>query len=286
MSRRREIDRLVQQENGLRLSVEKYRIETAMIEEEVTRLYGADTVLPAITVGEGNSIDNIIRETEQDATRLRSQIEREGEVDPQSIEMAETEQKRFDELSLQLKDLEQATDILGSTIKRLKEISRERFIATFDGVSTKYEELVPRLFGGGSGQMTLVNPEDPLSSGVEISVRPPGKKLRSLDLMSGGEKALCATAILMAMFLNHPSPICVLDEVDAPLDDANLERFLDLIREISTDTQFLVITHNKLSMQAVGRLIGITMQESGVSTALTVSLDEIGDQVEQWAAIG
>ena len=285
-SRRREVDRLVQQENNLKVAVERYKIETQMLEEEVIRLYGEGTELPQVDVSNTSELDRLIRESEAEAGKLRAQIEREGEVDPQSIEMAETEQVRFDELNVQLKDLEQATDILSSTIKRLKEISRERFISTFHGVSTKYEELIPRLFGGGGGQMTLVNPEDPLSSGVEITVRPPGKKLRSLELMSGGEKALCATAILMAMFLNHPSPICVLDEVDAPLDDANLERFLDLIREISKDTQFLMITHNKLSMQAVGRLIGITMQESGVSTALTVSLEEIGDQVEQWAANG
>ena len=170
------------------------------------------------------------------------------------------------------------------TIEKLTETSKKRFLTVFKGVRENFSQLIPRLFGGGRGSLELLDPEHPLESGVEIVARPPGKKLKSIDLMSGGEKALCATALILSMFMERPSPLCVLDEVDAPLDDANLERFLDLIREISKTTQFLVITHNKLSMQAVGRLIGITMQESGVSTALTVSLEEISEQVEQWAA--
>src|SRR5690606_6203185 len=121
------------------------------------------------------------------------------------------------------------------------------------------------LFGGGSGHLELVNPEDPLTSGVELSVRPPGKRLRSMELLSGGEKALVAVSLLVLMFLYRPSPICVLDEVDAPLDDANLERFLGLIKEIAQETQFLIITHNKQTMAAADKLIGITMQEKGVS---------------------
>jgi chromosome segregation protein len=129
-----------------------------------------------------------------------------------------------------------------------------------------------------------VNPEDPLSSGVDLTVRPPGKKLKVIELLSGGEKALAATALLFAMFLHRPSPICVLDEVDAPLDDANLERFLGLVRSISSNTQFLVITHNKLSMAAADRLVGITMQESGVTKALSVSFEEAEESLEQWAA--
>ena len=156
----------------------------------------------------------------------------------------------------------------------MREVSKERFVNTFEFVSAKFAELVPRLFGGGSGQLSLLDAEDPLNSGVEIVVRPPGKKLRNMELLSGGEKALSAAALLVAMFLHRPSPICVLDEVDAPLDDANLERFLQLIGEISKKTQFLMITHNKLSMAFVKRLIGITMQEPGISTPLSVSLEQ------------
>ena len=132
--------------------------------------------------------------------------------------------------------------------------------------------------------MELINPEDPLTSGVELSVRPPGKKISTMELLSGGEKALVATAVMMSMFLHRPGPICVLDEVDAPLDDANLERFMTLIREISDRTQFLIITHSKLTMGAVDRLLGITMQEKGISTALSVSLEEAERELEQWVA--
>ena len=184
----------------------------------------------------------------------------------------------------QYEDLSEATKTLERTIRQLKEISRTRFLRTFADVKVKFSELVPRLFGGGSGNLELVNPEDPLTSGVEITVRPPGKKISSMDLLSGGEKALVATSILIATFLHKPSPICVLDEVDAPLDEANLDRFIDIIREISSSTQFLIITHNKATMAAVDRLIGITMQESGVSTALTVSFDEVEKEIERWAA--
>ena len=132
--------------------------------------------------------------------------------------------------------------------------------------------------------LELINPEDPLTSGVDLNVRLPGKKLRNMELLSGGEKALVATALIIAMFLHRPSPICVLDEVDAPLDDANLERFLTMVKDISKSTQILIITHNKLTMAAADRLIGITMQESGVSTALSVSVNEVEQDIERWTA--
>ena len=187
-------------------------------------------------------------------------------------------------MSTQHKDLTLAKETLEKTIKQLKELSRIRFLDTFTAVNSKFKELIPRLFSGGSGHLELLNPEDPLQSGVEIIVRPPGKKITTMELMSGGEKALVAIAVLVAMFLHHPGPICVLDEIDAPLDDANLVKLLDLLKEISDRTQFLVITHNKITMQAVDRLIGITMQESGVTTALSVSLDEAEKQIDSMMA--
>jgi chromosome segregation protein len=134
--------------------------------------------------------------------------------------------------------------------------------------------LIPRLFGGGKGELVLTSPETPLQSGVEILVRPPGKKPKSIELLSGGEKALCATAMIFAMFLVRPSPLCVLDEVDAPLDEANLVRLLTLIKEMSLKTQFLMITHNKQSMTTADSLVGVTMQEPGSTQILTVSLTE------------
>jgi chromosome segregation protein len=293
-----EVDKLRKQLDGwsseihqIEVALERGTIEREMILEEIRRKY--DEALAPVSLEQAREVREqlpnlqaAIREFEDDADRLRKRIEREGEVDPESIELYEIEQTRLDTLIHQRDDLDKAIKTLERTIRQLKQISRVRFLNTFNFVSKKFAELIPRLYGGGAGSMELVNPEDPLTSGIELSVRPPGKKLRSMELMSGGEKALAATAVLVAMFLYRPSPICVLDEVDAPLDDVNLDRFLAIIKEIAQSTQFLIITHNKQTMGAVDRLIGITMEEAGVSTALTVTLDEAEAELTRWAANG
>ena len=238
-----------------------------MIFEDIKRHY-EDAELPnkercdEIVEASGGNLEVRIDHLQIEAQKLRRRLEREGEVDPQSIELYEQENARLEQMQEQLSDLQAAARTLERTIRQLKEISRKRFLDTFEDVRKRFTELVPRLFGGGSGHLQLIDPEDPLTSGVELVVRPPGKKITTMELLSGGEKALVATAVLIAMFLHRPSPICVLDEVDAPLDDANLERFLALVSEIArSHTQFLLITHNKLSMAASDRLVGITMQE-------------------------
>jgi len=207
-------------------------------------------------------------------TQLRNRIVREGEVDPSSIEQYEAEKERLDGIVRQKEDLERAATTLRESLQRLTATSEERFLATFQAVRRNFSRLVPSLFGGGAADLSLSDPTKPLESGVDISVRPPGKKLKSIDLMSGGEKALCATALIFAMFLERPSPLCVLDEVDAPLDEANLQRFLKVIREMSASTQFLMITHNKASMAAADTLVGVTMPTPGASKLITVSLKE------------
>ena len=287
---RRELESAKNKINKATLAVEKSVLELDMIYEELESGYGSESLASVKqTVAEQNldevpELDSEIEELREAGLKLRKRLEREGEVDPESIQRHEEESARLDNLRTQAQDLSQAVTLLERTIKRLKELSRERFLFTFNDVSRRFEELVPRLFGGGAGHMELVNPEDPLTSGVEITVRPPGKKLSSMELLSGGEKALVATAVLVAMFLHRPSPICVLDEVDAPLDEANLDRFISLVSEISSSTQFLIITHNKATMSAMGRLVGITMQERGVSTALSVTLDEAEEELERWVA--
>ncbi|MCI5064857.1 AAA family ATPase [bacterium] len=214
------------------------------------------------------------RRLEEVVAKVRAQLLREGEVDPSSIARYEEESERLAELTAQREDLEAASATLKKTVKLLREQSVNRFVATFEQVREHFVTLMPRLFGGGSADIELVNTEDPLESGIDVTVRPPGKKPKSLDLLSGGEKAMCATALIVSLFLVRPSPLCVLDEVDAPLDEANLVRFLSLVKEMSEHTQFLVITHNKASMTAADRLIGVTMQKPGSSSVLTVSLDE------------
>ena len=298
---RKENHRLEDEIRKLSLQEERHRLELEMQSEELKRQHPESDEVTLVlaeevqgplsneteaytellrlsgetTYGErGGSLESYIQTAQESVMRLRKRLEREGEVDPQSIELYETEDARLRTMQEQYADLEEAKKILETTIRRLKEISRQRFLETFTAVNKKFQELIPRLFGGGAGHLELLNPDDPLASGVELMVRPPGKRLGSMELMSGGEKALVAISVMISMFLHRPSPICVLDEVDAPLDEANLERYLSVISEISRKTQFLVITHNKRTMAEADRLIGITMQEKGVSTALTVALEE------------
>jgi chromosome segregation protein len=286
---RKNVSALHEERNSAQLILEKAELELGMLHEDLLR-QGAEVALPdegevaALIVECTGDLESRISGLQDDVFRLRRRLEREGEVDPTSIQRYEEEHLRLEQMKMQHVDLQAASKTLDKTIRQLKEISRARFMATYQDVSKKFAELVPRLFGGGAGHMELVNPEDPLGSGVEITVRPPGKRISSMDLLSGGEKALVAASVIIAMFLHRPSPICVLDEVDAPLDDANLDRFTSLIQEIADKTQFLIITHNKATMAAVDRLIGITMEERGVSKALSITFAEAEEQIEQWAA--
>ena len=148
-------------------------------------------------------------------------------------------------------------------------------LEAFEKVNENFSRLFTHLFGGGEAHLKLTESDDPLEAGLEIMARPPGKRLQVMSLLSGGEQALTAMSLIFAVFLTNPSPICVLDEVDAPLDDANVERFCDLMEEMTrtTDTRFLIITHHALTMARMNRLFGVTMQERGVSTLVSVDLD-------------
>ena len=148
-------------------------------------------------------------------------------------------------------------------------------LEAFEKVNANFSRLFTHLFGGGEAHLKLTESDDPLEAGLEIMARPPGKRLQVMSLLSGGEQALTAMSLIFAVFLTNPSPICVLDEVDAPLDDANVERFCDLMDEMTrtTETRFLIITHHALTMARMNRLYGVTMQERGVSTLVSVDLD-------------
>jgi chromosome segregation protein len=216
---------------------------------------------------------------EQRVSAIRQRLEREGEVDPSVIEQHEVESKRLEELTAQRDDLIKASETLRVTLSELSDACTRRFVATFEAIRGNFAVFGPKLFGGGSAELRLIDPTRPLESGVEILVRPPGKKPKSIDLLSGGEKALCAIALVFSMFMVRPSPICILDEVDAPLDEANVQRFVSFIKEMSSRTQFLMITHNKQSMAAADTLVGVTMPQPGASKILTVSLQEAVKQV-------
>jgi chromosome segregation protein len=171
-------------------------------------------------------------------------------------------------------DLEGAIERLRRGIQTLNREGRERLLAAFDEVNTQFKRLFTHLFGGGTAELQLIESEDPLEAGLEILARPPGKRPQTMTLLSGGEQALTAMALIFAVFLTNPAPICVLDEVDAPLDDHNVERFCNLMDEMaaSTETRFVVITHNPITMARMDRLFGVTMAEQGVSQLVSVDL--------------
>jgi len=166
-------------------------------------------------------------------------------------------------------------------IRRLNKESRDMFASTFEIVRTNFQELFRKLFGGGRADIILVNPEDVLESGIEIIARPPGKETRSLSLLSGGEKTMTALALLFSIFRSRPSPFCLLDEVDAALDEANNRRFNQLVADFVSTSQFIIVTHSKASMSMANVLYGVTMQEPGVSKRIAVRFEEAGKKTER-----
>ncbi|HTM10358.1 MAG TPA: chromosome segregation protein SMC [Verrucomicrobiae bacterium] len=207
-----------------------------------------------------------------DIDELKARLDRMGEVNLAAIGEFEELTSRFQFLSQQKQDLEKSIADLQQTISKLNRVCRLRFKESFEEINQKFEEIFPRLFRGGRAKLVLTDENDYLETGIEIVVQPPGKKLQSITLLSGGEKALTAVSLLFAIFLTKPSPFCFLDEVDAPLDDANLDRFNEMIKEMSSFSQFTVITHNKRTMQAAEVLYGITMEEPGVSKVVSVNM--------------
>ena len=204
---------------------------------------------------------------------LRERLERMGDVNLAAIGEYEELTARFQFMNQQREDLEKSIADLQRTIVKLNRICRLRFKETFEQIDEKFQAIFPRLFRGGKARLLLTDESDYLETGVEIVVQPPGKKLQSITLLSGGEKALTAISLLFAIFLTKPSPFCFLDEVDAPLDDANIDRFNELIKEMSQHSQFVLVTHNKKTMQAAEVLYGITMAEPGVSKVVSVRMN-------------
>ncbi|MEL7166572.1 MAG: chromosome segregation protein SMC [Pseudomonadota bacterium] len=211
---------------------------------------------------------------EGDVARLKRQRDALGAVNLRAEEDAKDVQEEHDTLSREKGDLEEAIKTLRSGIASLNREGRERLLTAFEQVNSNFSMLFTHLFGGGEANLVMVESDDPLEAGLEIMCQPPGKKLSTLSLLSGGEQTLTALALIFAVFLANPAPICVLDEVDAPLDDANVTRFCDLLDEMCrrTDTRFLIITHHAVTMARMDRLFGVTMAEQGVSQLVSVDL--------------
>jgi chromosome segregation protein len=222
-----------------------------------------------------------LAELEADLARTKATLERLGPVNVLAVEEYEEQQERHGFLTEQRADVEQSVESLRRTIREINATSSERFRETFAEVNRSFGEIFTKLFRGGEAEMRLMDEEDLLESGIEIVARPPGKRLQNLMLLSGGEKALTAVALLFALFRTKPSPFCILDEVDAPLDDPNTVRFAEMLEEMLGDTQFLVITHNKITMERASTLYGVTMEERGVSKLVAVELDDIQPEQER-----
>jgi chromosome segregation protein len=216
-----------------------------------------------------------LAETEAELDKLRRDRERLGAVNLRAEEELREVEAQHASLTAERDDLVEAIKRLRQGIQNLNREARERLNASFEVVNRHFQELFTSLFGGGTAELQLVESDDPLEGGLDILAKPPGKKPQTLSLLSGGEQALTAMALIFAVFLTNPAPICVLDEVDAPLDDANVERFCDLLDEMTrkTDTRFVIITHNPITMARMNRLFGVTMAERGVSQLVSVDLE-------------
>lgn len=220
-------------------------------------------------------------EIENQIQKLKDRRERMGAVNLRADNETQELQDQIDRMMNDRKDLVQGIQKLKSSINDLNEKGRERLLDAFEKVSRKFNDVYTKLFAGGNARLELIESDDPLEAGLELLVSPPGKKLQSITLLSGGEQALTAMALIFAVFLINPSPICILDEVDAPLDDANVTRFCSLLDELSsvTDTKFVIITHHALTMSRMNRLYGVTMAERGVSQLVAVDLEKAEEMV-------
>ncbi len=270
--------------NEAQLKTEQLRMKEAFLAEQILERYQLDLRAVATQYAE-KSVDDAtgMPLTEAIVTKevdeLKDKVKRIGEVNLAAIQEYDELSTRYQFLSKQHQDLIEAKEHLRKVIDRINRICTKRFKETFDLVNERFTKVFPVLFGGGEARLLLVeSPDD--DPGIEIVAKPPGKKPQSITLLSGGEKALTAVSLIFSIFLVKPSPFCLLDEVDAPLDDANVYRFNDLVREMAKRSQMIVVTHNKHTMKMNDKLYGVTMQEKGVSKMVSVSLEQAVKVVE------
>jgi chromosome segregation protein len=256
------------------------RLEQARLKEQEARL--AEEQWQEQLVAAAADLDSLLpllekrpkaAELQAEMERLAREIEALGAVNLAALVELNSGRERKQYLDAQFQDLSEAMDTLEQAIRRIDRESRSRLQETFDTVNRHFGELFPAVFGGGNARLEMTG-EEILDAGVTLTAQPPGKKNSSIQLLSGGEKALTALALVFAMFRLNPAPFCMLDEVDAPLDDSNTERFCELVKKMSQQTQFIFVSHNKITMEMAEQLVGVTMQESGVSRVVAVDLEE------------
>ncbi|MGV8041588.1 MAG: chromosome segregation protein SMC [Thermoanaerobaculaceae bacterium] len=251
------------------LALAEARAGLARVEEAIALTLGGEVTLPD-EIPAATSLPAL----ESEEAHLQQELEALGPVNELAVTERDELEERHRFLGTQRRDLERSLASLDDTIGELDQTCAQRFLATLEEANLAFDEVFRDLFGGGEARAELSDPDSPLDSGIEIRVRPPGKHTQSVLLLSGGEKALAAVALLLALFRIRPAPFCLLDEVDAPLDDANVERLCRLLRAMSADTQFVLITHNRRTMAHADVLYGVTMEEPGVSRVVSVRLEE------------
>ena len=266
---RQELEEVRQKIHQEEIQASEIQLKLQHLQESMQERYGA-TLSTSIGV---TPAEFQKEEMSRRLAELKASLEGFGEVNLMALEEYQELKQRHDFLTEQQNDLHQALDTLKKTIIRINRTTTKRFLETFHQVNEKFKEIFTRLFKGGQASLILLDEQDPSTTGVDIIAQPPGKKLQNIDLLSGGEKALVAVALLFGLFMIRPTPFCLLDEVDAPLDDANINRVIDLVKDFSKTSQFIFITHSKQTMEAARTLYGITMETPGVSKVVSVRLN-------------
>jgi chromosome segregation protein len=284
-----EIDHLLREKEQERAAIE-HRADTVRNELERYRIASESLQVQRQTLHKqlaagGHDIEQVLAtmpegaeeaEWQRSLERVGNRIARLGPINLAAIDEYNLQSERKNYLDLQNEDLETALDTLQSAIRKIDKETRNRFRDTFDKVNSGLQELFPKVFGGGSAYLEMTG-DDLLDTGISIMARPPGKKNSTIHLLSGGEKALTAIALVFSIFQLNPAPFCMLDEVDAPLDDANVGRYARMVKEMSDKLQFIYITHNKISMELADQLMGVTMHEPGVSRLVSVDVEEAAE---------
>jgi chromosome segregation protein len=225
------------------------------------------------------AIQQLPENLETRLTQQRNRLRRLGPVNPEARAEYETESQRYEFMSTQIRDLHAAETDLRHVIDELDELTRQEFSRTFEAVDKQFRAIFTRLFGGGTASLSLTDPDNLVETGIEIDARLPGRRTQGLSLLSGGERSLTAIALVFALLKVSPTPVCVMDEVDAMLDEANVGRFRDLLSDLSKDTQFIVITHNRNTVQAADVIYGITMGRDSTSQIISLKLDQVSEEL-------
>ncbi|HVJ28904.1 MAG TPA: AAA family ATPase, partial [Gammaproteobacteria bacterium] len=266
--RQRGVNEIRELADNVRLAVRESQVRAETVAEQFA---ATQFILDEITLG--LPADATVAVWTETFESLERRIQRLGAINLAAIDEFQEQSERKKYLDAQFTDLTEALETLENAIRKIDKETRARFKDTFDKANQGLGQLFPRLFGGGHAYLEM-DGEDILAAGVTIMARPPGKKNSTIHLLSGGEKALTAVALVFSIFELNPAPFCLLDEVDAPLDDANVGRFSEIVKEMSERVQFVIITHNKTTMETMHQLSGVTMQEPGVSRMVAVDIDE------------